>query len=517
MATQNPNEAVVTYHPIASKIGSDILHQGGNAFDAFVAATAAEYVLGEGVTSLGGPLGALLYDAKTKSAVFLDAGFNQPLNPLQKWDPQSPQAGAAVLVPGAVAGLEAISMKYGRLPFKKVLEPAIKLAETGFPLNKLYAALIANAEYGKVLKQSRYGSRTYFKNGKPLAEGDLLKLPEVAQFLKNISQHGSKYVYKGKWAKECLSAVNAQGGHLRQKDFLSYKANWQSPWKISYRNVDIYSPRTKGGLNTLLSLKVLEHADLRKYQEHFSSSTDALEIMTRVQDEVSDVPELNEYAKLNDDKFLASVFSQSQLDGIWDKVQKKRLTPVSGGSGTHSYHIVVIDSEGNAVTGTNTIESFPWGKGIFVEGIPLTAAGTLPFGTKPGMRIQNPLSMQVGIRNNSLLFASGAFSASLIPASFEFVVNIVDYGLSASEAVNRPRFGDQAWDIYTMKPLGGHWLDSRIDQNIVDALAKKGMKFIQKGYIDTGLGAVAIVNEDGKVDGAIAPLSSVGFTPGFNH
>lgn len=135
------NYAVVSYHPQATAIGDDIIKTGGNAFDAFVAITAAQYVLSEGVTSLGGPLGALLYDAKSKKVIYMDAGFNTPLDTRKKFDPAHSfaTAGAAALVPGAPAGLEAISKKYGRLSFAVVLQPAINLARNGFVANKLLA------------------------------------------------------------------------------------------------------------------------------------------------------------------------------------------------------------------------------------------------------------------------------------------------------------------------------------------------------------------------------------------
>jgi gamma-glutamyltranspeptidase/glutathione hydrolase len=516
----NPSaETVVTYHPIATQIGYDILKNGGNAFDAFIAATAAQYVLGEGVTSLGGPLGALLYDAKSKKTIYLDAGFNDPLDPRHKWDPANPQPGSAALVPGAVAGLEAISERYGKFSFSRVLKPAIKLAKKGFPLNKLYAHLLTS-EFGNMLKKTAYGSKTYFKDGKPLNEGDLLKLPEVAEFLQKVADHGSAYVYRGAWAKKCIEAINTSGGHITPADFSSYKVIWGEPWHVSYRGYEVYSPsgRTNGGINTLLALKVLEHTDITKYGAHYSTSADALEVMTRVQTEVAAEPWLYDQTKLDDTAFVSSVLTSGYADKIWERVQQKLASTTTPSEGTHSYHVVVMDSEGNAITGTNTIESLPWGKGLFVDGIPLTDDSITPsFSTKPGERRRSPLSMQIGIKNDKVQFASGAFSASLIPAAFQFVVNIVDYKLSAKAVVSLPRIGDQAWDIQTQKLLGALWLDYRIDKTIVNTLASRGLKFIQEGYLDTGLGSVGVRHEDGTVDGAFAPLSSIGFTPGFNH
>jgi len=313
-------EAVVTYHQTADQIGYEILNHGGNAFDAFVAATAAQYVPGEGVTSFGGPLGALLYDANSKTIFYLDATFNDPLNPKHKWDAENPKPGAAVLVPGAVSGLEAISKKYGKLSFAQVLQPSIRLAEEGFPLNAEYAGLLQSA-YGKRLAAGSYAMATYFKNGEPLEKGQILKLPVVARFLKRLAKDGSCYVYNGKWAKEFLKEVNRQGGHLSMKDLNSYKAEWKTPAKISYRGYEIYSSPNNGGINTLLSLKVLEQTDLTKFGQHYSSNAEGLATLALIQDEVTLQPWLHDESKLKDESFVQSQLTGSTPVEIWKRVE----------------------------------------------------------------------------------------------------------------------------------------------------------------------------------------------------
>ena len=125
--------------------------------------------------------------------------------------------------------------------------------------------------------------------------------------------------------------------------------------------------------------------------------------------------------------------------------------------------------------------------------------------------------MQVATKDGKLKFASGAFSASLIPAAFQFTVNTIDYGLSAHDAVTYPRYGALAWDIQTLKNYDGRWLDPKVSKDVADELAKRGLKFIQTGYLDTGLGDVAIAHDDNTKEGAFVPLSSVGYTPRFNH
>lgn len=506
---QGRPEVVVTYQERATDVGYQILQQGGNAFDAFVASTAAQYVLAAGVTSFSGPLGALIYDAKSKKVIFLDATFNDPLDPRHKWDAANPQFGAAVLVPGAVAGLEAISKKYGKLPFKTVLAPAIEIAEKGFPLDDEYAGLL-RSDYGKNLKRSPYALKTYFRDGVPLQKGETLRLPVVAEFLRKLSLHGSQYVYRGQWAKDCLKAVNSQGGHLTAKDFSSYKPLWTEPVSAEYRGYKIYSPAIYGGVHTLLSLRVFEHADVKKFGQHYSSNAEGLATLTSVYDQVLIEPWLNDDEKVKDAGFVANKLTDETAKNIWKRVEDKVVGSGQSSPGSHSYHIVIIDREGNAITGTNTIESFPWGNDIFVEGIPLTASGSLPFATKPGQRRKSPLSMQIGFKDDQLKFAVGAFSASLLPAEFQYIVNIVDYDLSANDVVSYPRFGSRAWDFQTGKASTAFWLDRRVDKAIVKTLADRRMQFTQDGYIDTGLGSVALMGADGMKTGATAPMSSIG-------
>ncbi len=508
---KNSFQSVVSYHPQASQIGEQILDEGGNAFDAFVATTAAQYVLSEGVTSIGGPLGALLYDAKSKSAFYMDAEFNDPL----EVDEFSGKPGDAVLVPGAIAGLEAISKSYGKLPFKKVLEPAIGLARNGFTLNQMFANVLASPIYQAVLKRSEYGADTFYPKGIALKEGDWLKLPELAEFLERLADEGSSYAYTGEWAKKFVKKIVAQGGHLSLKDLANYKVIWWMPPHIHYRNLEIYSSggRAFGGLNTLLSLKALEHEDLKKYGKHFSKSAEALELLIRIENEVKTQAWLKDFKKLDNAKFIEQALSQENADLIFKKVQAqikaKASLPLKRSMGTHSYQVVVIDKEGNAITGTNTIESMPWAQGIFVDGVALTGARNLKyFSTRPGDRRLSGFSMEIGIKDEHIAFASGAFNSSLIPAAFEFIVNVVDYRLSAMEAMSLPRFGDEAWNFDPTKyeSAGALWLDPRIDKEIVENLSKHNIKTIQSGIIDTGLGALAIVKENKEIDSSIAPI-----------
>lgn len=500
-SVSSKKQVIAGYLPIANQIGEKILNLGGNAFDAFVATTAAEFVLGEGFTSLAGPLVALLYDSKFKKCYYLDAGFNTPIKSRKK-----DVTGARV--PGAPAGLEAISKRFGKLPFNKVLEPAIHLARRGFRLNSLYADLILLNQ--EKLKKSQYGKKKFFHNNKPLAKGDILKLPEVADVLESLAKKGSKYIYGGEWATKAVKVVRDKGGLLTIKDFSEYKVIWQKPLSVNYHGYKIYLPsgRTFGGLASILALKSLENTDFSLLGDHYSNNANALELLIRINNEAEKIVGNFNLKDFDNLSFIQNSINKKSKE-IWKKVQKEIKFDYKFSQGNHSYQISIIDKEGNAITGTNSIQSLPWGEGIFVEGIPLTASGKLsPFySTNSGERELSALSMHIGRKNSKISFVSGAFSSSLIPAEFQFLVNIIDYKLPIDKIVSMPRFGTTSFDIekekYTER---GIWLDKRIKKDIISTLNKRGFKFDQEGYVDTGLGSVVIAKPNGLVEGSIAPV-----------
>lgn len=519
---------VATYHRLATEAGIRILNSGGNAFDAFVAATLAEYVVAEGGTSLAGPLGVLVYEAKGKTVEYLDAEFNDVKDPRGRWTPGEGAAGKMVLAPGAVAGLEALSKRRGRLTFAQAIEPAARLARDGFPIDSAFRASLLGA--ADLLKADEYARRTFFPGGRVLGAGEVLKQPEVARFLEQLSRQGSAYMYRGDWAKKCVQAVRAAGGLMTLEDLASYQPAWHEPWEASYRGYRVYacSGRAFGGLWGLMALKTVEQVDLARLG-HFSTSAEALEVMVRTAREtgVGEEPWLFDYRQLDNRGLVQSRLRGKYAEGIWARVAAKLppRRPVAR-PGSHSYHIVVVDREGNAASGTNTHESVAWGNGVFIEGIPLTSAGRISgWETRPGERRLSPFTIHLAFQDGDLRIASGSFSSSILEASFQFLVNLIDYRLSARDAVSLPRFGTYLYNPSDLPPTTHldttvNWLDPRISPEIVEALKARGLKFQQQaaaatGYwIDVGLGTAVVLRPDGSAEGATAPWFGTPNPPG---
>jgi gamma-glutamyltranspeptidase/glutathione hydrolase len=141
------------------------------------------------------------------------------------------------MVPGALHGLESIHQRYGKLPWARLVQPAIALARDGFPIDPIYSATI---EYrAKTLKSTPYGTKTFFKNGKPLQSGERLVQPELAVFLEEVAQRGSAALYRGAWGERCVETVRSRGGRMELQDRHNYRSRWLSPRHIRYRDCDV--------------------------------------------------------------------------------------------------------------------------------------------------------------------------------------------------------------------------------------------------------------------------------------
>jgi gamma-glutamyltranspeptidase/glutathione hydrolase len=498
---------IASYNREARDAGKQIFEEGGNAFDAFVAATLVEYVVAPGVTSLAGPLNALVYQSETNEKFYLDAELNHVVDLEGIWSEGEPD-GKGVMVPGALHGLESIHVRFGKLPWSRLVEPATTLAREGFPIDAIYAATI---EYrAEALKSTPYGRTTFFRNGKPLQPGERLVQPELAVFLEEVAQRGSAAMYRGAWGERCIETVRSRGGRMELQDLHNYRSRWLSPRHIRYRDYDVYgaSGRSYGGAWSLLALKTLEHFDLSN-GPHFSESTDRLEVMVRVAQTVWNEAWLYETENLDDDAKVESYLAAPHAAAVWERVRQELPADLPHRRGNHSYHIVVVDRDGNAITGTNTINSLPWGDGAFVDGVPLTNTfSQVGNKTRPGERRLTPMSSHLVFRDGRLRVVSGTFNSSLLESGFQILVNAIDFQLPAKHSATLPRFGTFSFDDEKPESSSGKmWLDPAISKGIVDQLAERGLEFEQQSsFIDTGSGAIAILADDGSVDAALLPL-----------
>lgn len=492
---------VVSYYEQAEDTGYQIMSAGGNAFDAFVAVTAVENVLAPGTVTFSGLLSALVFDSTSGAVLSLDAGNNTVLDPQGVYSEESPVLGKLVAVPGVVGGLDALLTRHGRLTWAQVLQPAIGLARDGFIVDERYAYLVSS--YAEVVQRTEYGRRTFFPNGRALRAGDRLRQPELAAFLEGIATHGATYMYAGEWAAQCVQTVREAGGLMTLDDLAAYRPTWTEPWRIRYREHDVFasSGKVMHGLWTLLALNTLGHTTLQPLG-HFNVSPDALEVMVRVTRAVDEEGWIASCDTLDDLELVLSRLAPEYAAGIWTRVQAGMAGQAGPApAGHHTLCSVTADREGNIVSGKHSVSSsWLWGTGLFVQGVSLNATGEMTERScGPGARRTQGAPNLLALHNGAPRFACGVTGGSGPQTALQFLVNGIDYGLPVDEAVTRPRFGQYAYDGAGQIDLTRNELAAGFSNAAIAALEDRGLFFTI--YPKVGNGCMAEFSSDGRSRG----------------
>ncbi len=257
------NGMVCTSHPLASQVALDVLKQGGSAVDAAIAANACLGLMEPTGCGIGGDLFAIVWDAKTKRLYGLNGSGRSPKaltlayfneKGLTSIPPYGP---LPVTVPGAVDGWFALHERFGKLPMRTVLQPAITYAEQGFPVTELIA-------YYLQLSTKRFADypnfkETYTLNGKALQKGDVFRNPGLAATYRQLAERGRDGFYKGPVAQTMVDFLHAQGGFLSLDDLANHRSEWIDPVSVNYRGYDVWElPPNGQGIAALQMLNILE-------------------------------------------------------------------------------------------------------------------------------------------------------------------------------------------------------------------------------------------------------------------
>ena len=275
-ATGDKGMVVGTTRATAVRAGVEALRQGGNAMDAACTTALAQIALAAGsTTSYAGILFMVYHDKKTEMTLALDAGYNAPL---EETDPLSIPSrpipsGRTALVPGFMAGLQAAHQRFGRLPFAALFEPAIHFAEEGFEVDRQLAWDIHMRR--SVLSRLPEARATFTReDGEFYRVGDRFRQLELSKTLRAVAQDGAGHMYTGDWARDFVNAVQEQGGKITLKDLEDYAPIWSEPLRTDYRGYEVCA--TKGGVDILEGLNLLELADPNSRYGHYTKSPDAL-------------------------------------------------------------------------------------------------------------------------------------------------------------------------------------------------------------------------------------------------
>ncbi len=484
-ATSTNAMIVATTAPAAIGESLQLLKSGGSAADAVLSTALAQIALCAGCwVSYAGRMTAVYFDASTGQVSALNACYDAPRG---ETDPLSiPRSGTpsgrTTLVPGFMAGVEALHKRFGKLEFRRLFEQAIALADEGFTLSPNMARLIQ----GKAQVLTRFaGGRSVFQkdDGSLYAAGDHFRQSELAATLQGVVSDGADYCYTGPWAKNFVSAVQAAGGKLSLEDLAAYKPTWYAPMttRLSGATVQSLPAPNRGGPLTCFALNLADAAGL-EHQPSYAESADVLAAALRIEQALRIAASAEGRAALaaeikrgqfslddlGDDKLGQQVWRFME-SGNWDAWWRGMNGLPSPAASEHSDAVVAVDEFGNVAAILHTINTAGWGTtGLFVDGvsIPDSAAGQQQAvaNAGPGGRIADHGPPLVATRDGLPVVASSATGSGNINASWQCVLGCLVNGMSPQAAADQPRF------------YQAEFQEADLDSKLLAAVANQGLE-----------------------------------------
>lgn len=449
--------AVSTQHPLSAYAGLQALRAGGTAADALVAMVAADTVIVPGTSTLGGTMGVVYHDAATDKTYALNAGLNSVLDDAEPYDHlQHRETGRAVLVPGMIAGLEALWGRFGLLKWSDLWKPAIHFAREGFPLYDLYWGNMQRRR--EVLLRFPEGRAIFAPCGDLPAPRSLFRQPLLAQTLECLAVEGAEYAYRGAWAAQLVSAVQGLGGRMRLEDLARYEVRWDEATVGTYLEYEVRTCTAPhyGGPALLLALNIAEALDLHDRPTRWEAAQSLYDEIQAGKCAMNasvfqmDPETASEQARGEAARWLSKDFAREEARRIRDGRNSGPDHPLVCGS----HQVAAVDAAGNMGTATHTVEADSWGDtGLFVGGISLnsTAFQLMEARPRPGGRITEPLSNYMVFKDGRPLLAAGGIGSGLLAANLQNTINVLGHGLRWDESIASPRWGYFAFDIATWK------------------------------------------------------------------
>ncbi|MBV1907681.1 MAG: gamma-glutamyltransferase [Kangiellaceae bacterium] len=480
-----------------ARAAEEILLAGGNAVDAAIAtgfALAVTYIdagnIGGGgfmLIHMDGKPFFLDYREVAPLAAHRDMYLNEDKDVIEN---ASLIGSKAAGVPGTVAGFWEAHQRFGKLPWKTLLQPAIRLAEQGFvPANILVEDIKDN--YSRFQDTTNF--KRYFGNVK---NGVAFKQPELAATLKRIAQSGPKDFYQGETAKLIVAHMEKTGGIISAKDLESYQAIWREPLKANWRGYQILSspPPSSGGFGVIQLLKMKDYL-ANEFKNIPHNSSQYVHLVAEMEKRV--FADRAEY--LGDPAFvdidMSELISEAYIKRRAMEVDVKSISTLEsvtpGLESPNTTHYSIMDSEGNAVSNTYTI-NWGYGSGVVVEGAGFLLNNEMDdFSVKPGVpnifgvvgnkaneiqpgkRMLSSMSPTILLKDNEPVMVVGTPGGSTIFTSvFQTIVNILDFKMTPFEAASETRFHHQLLppDLVTQSP------SRPLSNSTISELAKRGYR-----------------------------------------
>ena len=395
-AHKPPVAAIASAYPLASEAGFEILAAGGNAFDAAVAVSAALSVVEPRGSGLGGGGFYLLHRSSDGYEILVDAREVAPaaatrdmfLDEHGKPVPgRSTETALAGGIPGEAAAFAHLAAKYGRLPLKRSMQPAIKLARDGFPV---YPRLVEDITRKKAaLEKSEDSRRIFLVKGEPPAVGHILRQPELARSLGVVAEKGADGFYKGELAARLVAGVRKLGGIWSLEDLAGYKLIEREPLHGNYKGARITTapPPSSGGVAFLNALNILDGYHLERLDPAARKHL-ILESLRRVHRDRAEYLGDPAFVDVPVGRLLSPEYAAGQRTSIRiDKATPSDSLPGyigDTGEGTSTTHFAVLDRDGNRVAATITLNAW-FGTGLVIPGTGIMLNNEMDdFAIKPG-------------------------------------------------------------------------------------------------------------------------------------
>jgi gamma-glutamyltranspeptidase/glutathione hydrolase len=517
---------VISASAMASQVGAQILRNGGNAIDAAVATAFALAVTHPTAGNIGGG-GFLVYRSAAGETAAYDFREMAPSRSAPtmflkdgKYDAETHHNSyLSVGVPGTVAGLHLAWKENGKLPWKRLVEPAVTLARGGFAVTDGLARSLSNV----MPEMEKYPASVaqFTRNGVPYKTGEILKQPALAATLERIANRGPAGFYEGETAAAIEKEMQAHGGLITRDDLKNYTAVRRAPVRGTYRGYDVISmpPPTSGGVALIEMLNILEGYDIASMGSGSAAAIHLLaESMKRA---FADRAEHLGDPDFNKEMPVERLMSKAYATELRKTIRRDRAAKSSPTTfawpkeSDETTHISIVDADRNAVAMTYTLEQ-EYGAKIVVPGAgfllnnemgDFNAAprlttldgliGTPPNLAQPGKRMLSSMTPTVLVKDGRLFMVTGSPGGrTIINTVLQTIVNVVDFAMNAQEAVDAGRIHHQ-------------WLPDRItyerfalSPDTVTALRAKGHD-VREGRTQ-GVAEVIVSNiADGMLEGGV--------------
>ena len=514
---------VVSARVEASRIGTEILKKGGNAFDAMMATELALAVAYPYAGNIGGggfmvyrkndgEIGALDYREKAPLAATRDMYLDKEGNIIKG---KSTVGATAVGVPGTVAGVFKAQEKFGLLSVKEILSPVIALAKKGVIVTKKQEDRIK--KFKKAFETVNSKRILFLRDWK---EGDIIKYKALAITLERISKNGRDEFYKGKTAKVLAQFIQDNGGIITEEDLAKYEAKWRTPVTFEYDGLKVISmsPPSSGGVCLAQIMNGIESYDLHTYGHNSLKSMQVItEAERRAYADRSYFLGDPDFVSIPTDTLLSKTYSKERMRNF--SFEKPTLSKdISHGNieiieSDETTHYSIVDQFGNAVSVTTTLNG-GYGSKLYSSELGFFLNNEMDdFSSKPGVpnmfgllgakaneiapekRMLSSMTPTIVEKNGALWMVVGTPGGSTIITSvLQTILNVHEFGMGMQESVNQPRFHHQ-WlpDMIMIEPNG-------FNENVISELKRIGYTVDARNSRVIGKVDAILVLKDGKLE-----------------